>query len=73
METPVGVVPEPGDLDLTGLDADDTARAARALTVDPAEWTAELPTIHEHFASFGDKLPDALRDQLAALEARLGA
>ena len=73
VETPVGVVPEPGDLDLSGLSADDTAKAARALAVDPAEWITELPTIHEHFGSFGDKLPDSLRGQLAALESRLGA
>ena len=35
------------------------------------EWKAELPLIHEHFATFGDRLPPALREQLAALEQRL--
>jgi len=73
VETAVGVVPVAGDLDLSGLDDADVAKAGQALAVDPAEWTAELPTIHEHFDSFGDKLPAALRTQLADLEARLGA
>ena len=38
----------------------------------PEEWKAELPQIHEHFARFGDHLPDELRAQLKALEERLG-
>jgi phosphoenolpyruvate carboxykinase (GTP) len=41
------------------------------LEVDPEEWKAELPLIREHFATFGERLPQALREQLAALEKRL--
>ena len=41
------------------------------LEVDPDEWKAELPLIHEHFATFGDRLPEPLREQLTALEQRL--
>jgi phosphoenolpyruvate carboxykinase (GTP) len=40
--------------------------------VDPEEWRAQLPQIHEHFAKFGDALPEELRVQLGALEERLG-
>jgi phosphoenolpyruvate carboxykinase (GTP) len=71
-ETPIGAVPRPEDLELTGLDATPEQIAA-ALAVDPAEWRAELPTIREHFATFGDRLPAALRDELAKLEHNLGA
>jgi phosphoenolpyruvate carboxykinase (GTP) len=71
-ETPVGVVPTAADLDLTGIDASPEG-IATALTVDPDEWRAELPTIDAHFASFGDRLPAALGAQLAILEERLGA
>ena len=71
-ETPVGAVPRAEDLDLSGIDAT-PEQIALALTVDPEEWKAELPTIHEHFATFGDKLPAAMRDQLATLESNLGA
>ena len=41
------------------------------LSVDPEDWKTELPSIHEHYATFGDRLPQALRDQLADLERRL--
>jgi phosphoenolpyruvate carboxykinase (GTP) len=44
---------------------------ARLLEVDPADWRKELPAIHQHFARFGDRLPAALREQLADLERRL--
>jgi phosphoenolpyruvate carboxykinase (GTP) len=43
------------------------------LRVDPAEWRDELPSIREHLATFGTQLPDELRRQLEALEARLNA
>ena len=41
------------------------------LHVDKDGWKAELPLIHEHFASFGAKLPKGLRKS-SALEQRLG-
>ena len=45
---------------------------AELLRVDPDGLRQELPSIHEHFAKFGDRLPEELRDQLEALEQRLG-
>ena len=71
-ETAIGAVPRPEDLDLTGLAAT-PEQVTQVLTVDPEEWKAELPNIREHFAEFGDRLPDALRTELAALERNLGA
>jgi phosphoenolpyruvate carboxykinase (GTP) len=41
--------------------------------VDPAEWRDQLPRLREHFAMFGDKLPDELARQLEVLEERLGS
>jgi phosphoenolpyruvate carboxykinase (GTP) len=69
-ETPIGLVPAQDALDTEGLDlsADDLAKL---LAVDPAEWKAQLPQLQEHFAEFGDDLPDELRAQLEALEKRL--
>ena len=72
VETPIGTVPRPEDLDLDGLDERDRANAGAALQVDPDEWKRELPTTHEHFDTFGTKLPPVLREELAALEERLG-
>jgi phosphoenolpyruvate carboxykinase (GTP) len=46
---------------------------AELLEVDPEQWKAQLPQVREHLAKFGDRLPDELRAQLAALEERLGA
>jgi phosphoenolpyruvate carboxykinase (GTP) len=72
VETPIGTVPRPTDLVLDGLSDTDRANTEAALVVDPEEWKREVPTMHEHFDSFGDKLPQTLRDELAALEERLG-
>ena len=49
-------MPAPDGIDTTGLDvsAEDLAELLR---VDPDGLRQELPTIHEHFAQFGDRLP----------------
>jgi phosphoenolpyruvate carboxykinase (GTP) len=70
-ETPIGLVPAPGAIDVTGLDVSGEDMA-RLLEVDPEDWRKELPAIHQHFARFGDRLPGGLREQLADLERRLG-
>ena len=70
-ETPIGYVPTPDALDLSGLDTD-PADIAAALAVHPAEWRAEVPLIQDWFATIGDKLPTSLRDELEALHHRLG-
>ena len=72
VETPVGYVPAPDGIDTNGLDvsAEDLAELLR---VDPDGLRQELPTIHEHFARFGDRLPEELRAQLEELEKRLEA
>ncbi len=71
VETPIGMVPADGAIDLTGLDLAPGAMEA-LLRVDPEEWRRQLPQVQQHFAQFGDTLPDELRDQLKALEERLG-
>ena len=71
METPIGHVPAPGDLDTDGLDISDEQLAA-ALRVDADEWAAELPQIQEWFEKFGDQLPAVLWTELDGLKARLG-
>ena len=43
------------------------------LKVEVGLWKDEIPSIEEHFAKFGDKLPEGLRDELHALEKRLNA
>ena len=69
-ETPIGLVPAGDALDTSGLDLPDEA-VAKLLRVDAEEWRGQLPRLHEHFAQFGDKLPEELERQLNALEERL--
>jgi phosphoenolpyruvate carboxykinase (GTP) len=70
-ETPVGMVPAAAGLDTEGLSIT-AEEVAGLLAVDPAEWKAELPQVEEHFARFGEHLPQQLREQLADLRQRLG-
>jgi phosphoenolpyruvate carboxykinase (GTP) len=69
--TAIGTVPEVGDLDLQGLDAEH-GDVAEALTVDNDEWRQELPGIEEWFEFVGEKLPTGIKDEFDALKQRLG-
>ncbi len=69
-ETPIGLVPDPDDLNLAGLDLD-RAALDELLAVDDEKLRAELPQVREHLARFGDQLPPELRAQLDALESKL--
>jgi phosphoenolpyruvate carboxykinase (GTP) len=71
-ETPVGLVPTPDALDLSGVDVT-PAQMRELLKVDVAEWREEIPLIREFFDDFGDKLPGELREALDGLAARVGA
>jgi Phosphoenolpyruvate carboxykinase (GTP) len=71
VETPIGHVPTPQSLDLTGLDIPPEDLEA-VLRVDVDEWRAEVPAITEWFAKFGDRLPAVLWAELDSLKARLG-
>jgi phosphoenolpyruvate carboxykinase (GTP) len=70
VETPIGLVPAPGAIETEGLDLS-AAEMEQLLDVDPEEWRVQLPQVHQHFASFGDALPEELRRQLEALERRV--
>jgi len=72
IETPIGAVPTPDSLDVSGLDLS-RADLEAALRVDVDEWKAEIPQVTEWFEKFGDKLPGVLWAELDALKARLGA
>ncbi len=71
METPIGHVPAPGSLDVSGLSLTDD-QLAQAVRVDVDEWKAEIPLIQEWFDKIGDKTPITLLTELDGLKARLG-
>jgi phosphoenolpyruvate carboxykinase (GTP) len=70
VETPIGWVPAPGAIDIEGLDVS-KEDLEELLRVDADEWQSEVPLIREHYAQFGDRLPEALRGTLDELERRL--
>jgi phosphoenolpyruvate carboxykinase (GTP) len=72
VETPIGRLPAEGALPLEGLDIP-VEDIAELLRVGVEEWKAELPSLREHLAIFGDKLPPEMTAQLDALESRLNA
>ena len=70
-ETPIGAVPRKDALNLAGLDLAD-ATVAELLSVDVAQWRKEAAEIGSYLESFGSRLPEELRVELAQLRARLG-
>jgi phosphoenolpyruvate carboxykinase (GTP) len=70
VDTPIGRLPEPADLDTKGLDLP-AANVAKLLSVDVEGWLAEVPLIREHFAKFGHHLPEGLNREVDELEGRL--
>jgi phosphoenolpyruvate carboxykinase (GTP) len=72
VETPIGLIPAPGALPLDGLELS-PADLEALLAVDVDGWQAELPSLAEHLASFGDRLPAELLAQLDDLRARLAS
>jgi phosphoenolpyruvate carboxykinase (GTP) len=70
VDAPIGRLPEPADLDTKGLKIA-AADVAKLLSVDIEGWTAEVPRIKEHFAKFGNRLPEGLNREVAELEDRL--
>jgi phosphoenolpyruvate carboxykinase (GTP) len=70
VDTPIGRVPAAGAIDIGGLDVSDE-QMAQLFEVDPEEWAVQLPQLKQHYATFGDSLPEALRAQLEQLEERL--
>jgi phosphoenolpyruvate carboxykinase (GTP) len=70
VDTPIGLLPEPGALDTTGLDVSDDDLAT-LLAVDTDGWVSAVPQIRAHYAQFGDRLPATLGLALDELEHRL--
>jgi len=70
VDTPIGRLPAPGEIDTSGLGLSDE-QVDELFKVDAEEWRQEGPSIEEHYAFLGERMPVALRDELADLEKRL--
>jgi phosphoenolpyruvate carboxykinase (GTP) len=73
VETEIGLLPPVGEggIEISGLDLGE-AEMHELLTVDVEGWKQQVPQIHKNYEKFGDKLPVKLREQLQALQERLG-
>ncbi len=68
--TPIGYVPAPDALDVTGLQLSATA-LQELCSVERARWLKEADDIDAYYATFDTHLPAALRTQLDELRKRL--
>ena len=71
--TPIGYVPNAEDINIEGLEGIDLDTIKDLLTVDVASWLEDINNIKEFYAQVGDRVPQTMYDELAALEARLNA
>jgi phosphoenolpyruvate carboxykinase (GTP) len=71
VESAVGWLPRPGDLNISGLNVSAEALAALC-SIDAGTWRKELAEVSEHLGRYGSRLPAALRAELKASEQRLG-
>ena len=73
VETEIGLLPPVGEggIEISGLDLGE-AEMHELLTVDVEGWKQQVPQIQKNYEKFGDKLPAKLREQLQALQERLG-
>ncbi len=69
-ETPIGLLPNPQDIDTQGLDVSvDTMTALTSINIQ--QWQAEMTAIGEYLDSYGKRLPDALRQEQQRVVAEL--
>ncbi len=71
--TPIGYVPNAEDINIEGLEDVNLDTIKDLLSVDIESWLADVENIKAFYAQVGDRVPNAMYDELAALEARLNA
>ena len=72
VETPIGLLPTLDGLNLDQLGLSEDAIAS-LLRVDADGWMAELPLIEDYYASFGEHVPEELKEELEELKRKLEA
>jgi phosphoenolpyruvate carboxykinase (GTP) len=69
-ETPIGLVPAKGELNLKGIDVSESD-LGELFEVNEQAWLQELASMEEFFDSFGDRLPSQLREELEGSQDRI--
>ena len=69
--SPIGYLPYPEDINIEGMQdvTPDTIRDL--LTIDTKSWLEDVDNIRDFYHQVGDRVPQAMWDELDALEARL--
>ncbi len=70
VETPLGLVPAPGALDLDGLEISEK-NLHELFAIDSNSWHSECDLTESYFAQFGKSLPQEMVQELEGLRSRL--
>lgn len=71
VETPIGYVPKPEDINIEGLDGVTVDTIKNLLTIDKNSWLEDVENIKAFYKQVGDRVPQEMYDELATLEANL--
>lgn len=66
-ETPLGLAPKLGELDVNGLDLS-PVQVSELFAIDKGRWLEEIAEWETYFALFGDRFPSALTRELQGLK-----
>ncbi len=69
-ETPIGFLPKVEDIDTDGIDVSEETMQA-LLGVDVAQWQDEVAAIGEYLNEYGDRMPQAIKEELSKISAAL--
>ncbi len=69
-ETAIGYIPYEKDINLEGLDVSPET-LSDLLSIDKESWKEDIENIKDFYKLVGDRVPQELKEELAALEARL--
>ena len=71
VETPIGYLPRPQDIDTDGLDLP-AGTMEKLLSLDKEEWREEQKDQEKFFKTFGERFPDELWKEFEGLKNRIG-
>lgn len=71
VETPIGFVPKPEDINIEGLDGVTVDTVKNLLTIDKQSWLDDVENIKAFYKQVGDRVPQEMYTELAQLEENL--
>ena len=66
-ETPLGLMPELKDIDVSGLDMKEEV-LKKLFEINPCEWKKEIAEIEDFYARFGGRIPERFKNELCELK-----